>query len=187
MAKNTDKTIRYLYEDLPGRHGSRLSFFSDMKRRDLVDKTGLIGGVYVNISEAITNSGNECKLKDECHSIIMSLQSRICLAIDADFEVYNLDDLEKDDPQIVQLIKETNLQVYICFDHQSTLIEVLNEKQKGKSRLIQFPKQDIINGQGKEIRRIFQNKLRKQTRKTSLIGKLSSKSKPVTPGNDNGD
>lgn len=185
MSKTIDQNIRYLYEDLPGRHGSRLSFFSDMGRRDLVDKTELIGGVYINISEAVTNSGNECRLKDDCHSIIMSLQSRICLAVDADFEVYNLEDLEQEDPQIVKLIKETNLQVFICFDHQSTLIQSLDEKQKKESQLIKFPKQVILDDQRNEIKRIFQNKIKKQAKRIQLTGKVSSKLPPVTPDNDN--
>lgn len=126
MAALEQKTVRFLSEKRRGKVGERMVYFTGMGRRDLVDETGLVGGIYMNTAKQIARvSGLLCEGEEDCKEPVIVLESRLIMAIDNYFDVYRREELLVEDPDIVDLLDETNLRILICLKHKKVRMERL--------------------------------------------------------------
>lgn len=132
--------VSYIHEGIPGKLGTRMISFSQMGRRDLVDETGLIAGIYLNSTDEIERGDYVCETNVECIHGLIGLESRIHLAIDRDHRVYTMEELRAEDSDIVDLISTTNLRIVLCLKHklaQISHLEIPEDAQPG--RLVILP------------------------------------------------
>lgn len=115
-------TVPYLHEDRPGKLGAKILGFTQIGRRDLVDQTGLVGGIYINTSHAMDRGNYICQSDPNCVAELVALESRIQMAIDEDQRLYSIPQLEEEDEDIVDLLYETNLKVIYCVKHKQGLL-----------------------------------------------------------------
>jgi hypothetical protein len=145
MQRKKYPVVSYLHEDRPGKLGSRLLDFSQIGRRDLVDQTGLIGGIYINTSASMERADYICRDNNSCISELVALESRIQMAYDEDKRIYTLQQLEEEDEDIVDLLQETNLKVIYCVKHHGALMMPLIPDTQAPSAVLYNIKGQLIN------------------------------------------
>ena len=120
MERKWNPNVRYLNEEHPSRLGIKIIPFDKMGRRDLVDNTGLVGGIFFNTVKEIDRMDLRCVDDQGCNMPVISLESRINWALDSDWDVYPMDAIREEDEDIADMLMETNIKVVYCVEHQQS-------------------------------------------------------------------
>lgn len=132
--------ISSLHVDHPGRLGTKIVYFSDIGRRNLVDETGFIGGVYINTAQEIEREDINCDTAEGCKEPLVSLESRIHWALDGDHDCYPLEDIYEEDAEVGGMISATNLRVLLCLTHKTIMAMPLKVEEDAESgRIYRLP------------------------------------------------
>lgn len=111
--------------------------------RKYIDDYRLKEGIYNVYAKTVDQSEYRCE-ENLCNDELLVLETRIIAAVDIDDKVYTLTDLQPEQPELTEILFNTNKRVVLCMKHKATVAFVLGDQEKIESAKI-IPFMNAVN------------------------------------------